>query len=452
MFKGFRRGIIVAGKSKSNGLIAASIGAAFIGTVLAGPAQATEGYLSHGFGARNSALAGAGVADSRDAMAIAVNPAGLVDVDHQFTSATTLFSPNREYTATGTGFVAPGTVDSANTLFAIPNMGYNRPLDENSSIAIALYGNGGMNTAYSTGNTGPGCPGANGVFCAGPAGVDLIQAFISVGYARRFGNFSVGVAPILAIQVFEARGLGAFAGLSVDPANLTDRGHDTSVGGGVRVGGQLDVTENFRIGAAYQSMIYMSEFDDYAGLFADGGDFDIPANVTVGIAVDVAPNVTIMADYKRIFYSDVDAIANPGASITACALAGGGPSGSPLCLGGANGIGFGWNDINIFKVGVEWVRNDIWTWRAGFGYNENPIEATDVTFNILAPGVIENHITGGFTYTFNDRNAFDFAFMYAPTSSVSGPEVTAFGPTPGSSIELSMYQYSVTLGWTRKFP
>jgi long-chain fatty acid transport protein len=442
----------VAGKSKSNRLIAASIGAALVGSVLAGPAQATEGYFSHGFGARNSALAGAGIADSRDAMAIAVNPAGLVDVDRQFTSATTLFSPNREYTATGTGFTAPGSVDSSNTLFAIPNMGYNHPLDENSSIAIALYGNGGMNTAYSTGNTGPGCPGANGVFCAGPTGVDLIQAFISVAYARRFGNFSIGVAPILAIQLFEARGLGAFAGLSVDPVNLTDNGHDTSVGGGVRVGVQMDVTENFRIGAAYQSMIYMSEFDDYAGLFAEGGDFDIPANVTVGIAVDVSPNVTIMADYKHIFYSDVKAIANSGV-IAGCGFAGGGPSGSPLCLGGANGIGFGWNDVDIFKLGIEWMKNDTWTFRAGYAHNDNPIERTDVTFNILAPGVVENHITGGFTYTINDRNSFDFAAMFAPNTSVSGPElVSPFGPTPGSNIEISMYQYSVTLGWTRKFP
>lgn len=439
----------MAGKSKSNKLIAASIGAALAGSVLAVPAQATEGYFSHGFGARNSALAGAGVADSRDAMAIAVNPAGLVDVGRQFTSATTLFSPNREYTATGTAFVAPGSVDSSNTLFAIPNMGYNHPLDENSSIAIALYGNGGMNTAYSTGNTGPACPGANGVFCGGPAGVDLIQAFISVAYARRFGNFSLGIAPILAVQAFEARGLGALAGVSSDPANLTDNGHDWSVGGGVRIGGQIDVTENFRIGAAYQSMIYMSEFDNYAGLFAENGDFDIPSNFTIGVAVDVSPSVTIMADYKRIFYGDVDAIANPGSTLAACALAGGGPSGNSFCLGGANGTGFGWNDVNVFKIGVEWVKDDTWTWRAGFAYNENPIESTDVTFNILAPGVVENHITGGFTYTINERNAFDFAVMFAPDTSVSGPEVTAFGPTPGSNIEISMYQYAITLGWTR---
>ncbi len=421
------------------GVKAAGIGVALLGSVLAGQAQATEGYFSHGFGARNSALAGAGVADSADAMSIAVNPAGLVDVGRQFNIGVTLFAPVREYTATGTAFVAPGTHGSARSLFGIPNIGYSRPIDADSTIGIALYGNGGMNTTFNDViNTSISCPGAPGVFCAGGTGVDLIQAFLSVAYARRFGNFSVGIAPILAIQVFDGNGLGAFAGISSNAANLTNRGDDYSVGGGIRIGGQFDVSETFRIAASYQSQIYMSEFDKYSGLFADGGDFDIPQNFTVGMAFDISPDVTIMADYKRIFYSDIGAIANS--------------SSAPVPLGLPGGAGFGWNDINIFKLGVEWHQNDQWTWRAGYAYNENPITAADVTFNVLAPGVVMHHFTGGFSYTYNERDAFDFAFMYAPEATVNGPEVTPAGVTPGSNIELAMYQVSFTFGWTRKFP
>ncbi|MGI9462307.1 MAG: OmpP1/FadL family transporter, partial [Aestuariivirgaceae bacterium] len=110
-----------------------------------GQAQATEGYFSHGFGARNYALGGAGVADSRDAMALAINPAGLASVERQLQGAVTLFSPRREYTATGPGFVAPGA-ESDREYFPIPNVAYNHPLSEDSSIGIALFGNGGMNT------------------------------------------------------------------------------------------------------------------------------------------------------------------------------------------------------------------------------------------------------------------------------------------------------------------
>ena len=43
------------------------------------PAFATEGYFQYGFGARQKALAGAGVADGRDATTASLNPAGLVN-------------------------------------------------------------------------------------------------------------------------------------------------------------------------------------------------------------------------------------------------------------------------------------------------------------------------------------------------------------------------------------
>ena len=62
-------------------------------------AQATDGYFQSGYGARQKALGGAGVADSKDATAIANNPAGLVDVDDQVAGAITLFIPQREYEA-----------------------------------------------------------------------------------------------------------------------------------------------------------------------------------------------------------------------------------------------------------------------------------------------------------------------------------------------------------------
>ena len=44
------------------------------------------------------------------------------------------------------------------------------------------------------------------------AGVDLLQAFLSVNWARKFNDkFAIGIGPVFAAQVFEARGLSAFA-------------------------------------------------------------------------------------------------------------------------------------------------------------------------------------------------------------------------------------------------
>lgn len=421
-------------------LAAASLGVAMVGSFNLSGAQATEGYFSHGFGVINSALAGAGVADSKDAMSIAINPAGLVDVGTQFNGGVTIFGPFREYTATGTGFIAPGTIESSSNIFAIPNLGYSYQLGPGSAVGISLYGNGGMNTDYKNiTNTGPACTGASGVFCSGDTGIDLNQAFISVGYARRFGNLSIGVAPIIGIQLFKADGLGAFAGVSSSQGNLTGSGYDVSAGFGARVGLQYNLSDEFRFGASYQSKIYMSKFSKYAGLFEDGGDFDVPANLTVGIAWDALPDLTFLLDYKRIFYSGIDAIGNSSV-IT-----------GPGALGSKGGPGFGWSDINIYKFGAEWKQNDQWTWRAGYAYNDNPVSSSNVTLNVLAPGIVQHHITGGGSYAYAENRSIDFGFMFAPKSNVSGVELTPRGVVPGSNINVSMHQVAFSIGWTRKW-
>ncbi len=60
------------------------LAAALLGLVLLGhQAQALEGYFQHGYGARHTALAGAGVADGRDATIAIINPAGLVHAGNE---------------------------------------------------------------------------------------------------------------------------------------------------------------------------------------------------------------------------------------------------------------------------------------------------------------------------------------------------------------------------------
>ena len=106
-----------------------------------------------------------------------------------------------------------------------------------------------------------------------------------------------------------------------------------------------------------------------------------------------------MVDYKHIFYSGVNSIANPSSPL---------PPGS---LGSANGPGFGWRDVDVVALGLEWRALENLTLRAGYAYNTQPITSANVTFNILAPGVVTNHIAGGFSYVVNKNSAIDFALI-----------------------------------------
>ncbi|MGB8811680.1 MAG: outer membrane protein transport protein [Paracoccaceae bacterium] len=407
--------------------------------VVASAAQATEGYVALGFGPVQRGQGGAGVADpGSDAMASTINPAAVAGLGHSLSFGAEVFMPDRGYTGTGTQFVGAGSWRSGRDVFLIPNFAYNRPLANGAVLNFAAYGNGGMNTSYSAFARSNPCPAGTpgtGVYCFGAAGVDLTQLFLSVTYAQKSGPLAWGIAPTLAVQGFKASGLGAFGGISSDPANLTDRGRDYSYGIGLRAGLSYEVSPTLRLGLSGQTKINMTKFDNYAGLFENGGDFDIPANISAGVAWDATPALTVMLDYQKIFYSGIPAIGN-GATA--------------LPLGAVGGTGFGWDDVDVVKLGLAWAQNDRMTWRAGYAHASNPIGPEDVTLGILAPGVVTNHYTLGGSWAASDRDTVDFSVVYAPNVQVVGVEMTPQGPTPGQ-VGIDMNQFAVSIGWSRKF-
>lgn len=386
-----------------------------------GPVQATEGYFLHGYGARSKALGGAGAADTRDATAAALNPAGLTHVGNEADLAVSFFSPWRDVTGSGPpGFTPSGEVESDNHLFAVPNLAVSYRLAPNpfaDVVAFTVYGNGGMNTEYPT-------RGGPGVFQGGKAGVNLLQAFASVAFAKQFGNVSFGVAPIVSYQQFKATGLGAFG--------VTDAELDRAFGGGVRGGVEWSITNQLRLGVSGTSRIYSQPFKTYDNLFAEDGDFDTPPSLQAGIAYDLTPNITVLADYRRIWFSSVNSVGNPSTN----ALLG-------IPFGADNGPGFGWDDVDAVKFGIEWRTSPKLTLRAGYAYNTNPIDARDVQLNILAPAVVQQHFTAGAQVKLNDRWDVEVAGYYAPEETVSGYEIIG---NPQHRVDISMDQFEVTLG------
>ncbi len=421
-------------------------------------AFATNGYFAHGYSAKSKALAGGGSALPQDAMIAADNPAGMVRVGERMDLGLSLFSPSdRGYKASNpvvTGaldasnfILEPGDFQSDNDFFLIPHFAYNWMLNADSSVGVTVYGNGGMNTEYnasmySLDPDGPG-PAVPGTYYAGTAGVNLEQLFANVSYSRAINaQHSWGVSAILAYQRFKADGLAGFSPFSSDPTKLTNNGTDTSTGFGAKIGWLGEVSPGVTLAASYQTKMSMSEFDDYKGLFAEQGDFDIPATWTLGLAWKLAAMGTLTFDIQGIQYSDVKSIANPLL-----------PNLQTAQLGDAGGAGFGWEDIVIYKLGYQWDTSPQWTWRVGVSVGDQPIPSSEVLFNILAPGVMETHLTGGFTYNVGPSNEFTFAAMYAPETTVSGANPLAAGTNGNASqnIELYMSQWELTASYAWKF-
>jgi len=393
---------------------------------------ATNGYFSNGYSIESKALAGAGVALPQGSLDASINPAAMAFVGKRIDVGLSFFNPNRDYTVKGSPSgppafsLTPGKVESDSEWFYIPSIGFNWQLDDKNSVGVSIYGNGGMNTDYNEPT----------YFGSSPTGVDLIQVFIALTYARKITpKHAVGIAPILAYQSFEEKGLQQLAPFSSSPQNLANNDHDDSYGFGLKIGYVGEVLPNLNLGASAQSKIFMTRFKNYKGLFAEQGDFDIPATWTVGLAYKVVPQLTLVFDVQRIYYSDVNAVRNPLL-----------PNLFSSQLGDDNGAGFGWDDITVLKFGVQWQAMKDWTFRAGYSYGEQPVSDSEVLFNILAPGIVKQHATVGITKVFGN-NELKFALMHAFSEEVEGPN----GLDPAQTIKLQMNQWEFSVGYAWKF-
>jgi len=442
----------------SKHLIAVATAAAILAPATA---SATAGYFSLAYGAKSRGISGAATALSQDTYAAAVNPAGMAKAVGTNDVGILVFSPIREASTPSTG---NGPHDSGSNGFIIPSGGFVRKLNDKMTWGMSIYANGGLNSNYDD-DTNPASNGRNPYGYPDRLGVDLAQLIFAPTITYELNkNHTFGASLLVGYQQFKAHGLQGFCGLKgdglcdgtpTDPdigtaaANkgLTNQGYDSAWGTGLRVGWQGKLSENVSVGAAYSTKIYMDEFSKYDKLFAEQGDFDIPANWSIGIAGKVSPKVTVSADIQRILYSDVKSIANDGPLTTNPTNVF--PDGNNF-LGTDDGLGFGWEDVTVFKVGAVYEHNANFTYRFGYAHNTQAFDNDQLAFNVLAPATIRDHITAGFTYRPNgkDNQQVTFTFMHGLEKSQSGAYPAAFNGGTVGRTELQMYQNAFDFQYT----
>ncbi len=396
---------------------------AVAGMCWSGAAMATNGMLASGYGMVANGMGGAAIAMSEDAFGGANNPASMVFVGNRVDFGASLFSPRRE--ATSGAFQT--TEQSDSNYFVVPEFGYNKMLNPDLSMGVTVYGNGGMNADYA-----PLANGSNLLGGTGRLGVDLMQLVIAPTAAYKITpNHSIGIAPLLGYQRFKAEGLQAF-GIDTNgsAAGGNNLGYDDAFGAGLRIGYMGKITANLTVGAAYSTKVDMQKFKKYAGFFAEQGNLDLPENYDIGLAYKFTPDLTVALDYQRINYSGVAAIGNPSNAGN---------------YGANNGAGFGWHDIDVWKMGAEYKYNKNWIMRAGWNHGDNPVQAADVTFNTIAPGVIKDHLTMGTTYLTATGGELTVSYVHGFENSLTGQSMLNSGTT--DTIRMHQDILGVAYGW-----
>jgi long-chain fatty acid transport protein len=448
-----------------------------------GSAFATNGYFLIGYGAKSRSMGGVGVAYGQDALAAGANPAAMADVDvdtmridfgGEYFRPKRAFEHNSQDLESGfPGSTGPVNHESGSNDFLIPSAGAIYKFNRKLTVGIAMVG-AGANTRYDQeipgnptcmdGNTSGGTASTAFNFnCLGSstAGVNLIQMQMLPSFAYKVNKTqTVGASLAIGVQTFRAYGLQAFgpAGLGYTSGDkLTNEGNDWSYGAGIRLGWLGKFMENrLSLGANYSSRVYMTEFDKYQDLFAEQGDFDIPENWTIGLAFKVTDKIDVAFDFQKIYYSDVASIGNPGPNPSDPVNFFPAGCTTTSCLLGMNdGMGFGWDDANVYKIGINYDYNAQWSFRAGWNYAKSPIKESQVMFNFLAPAVTEHHLTLGGSYrqTKNIEWSFNYSHAFSNTikgQTVLGPNGSAFPvvpPNTNGSIDMDINTFGVSFGY-----
>jgi len=408
-------------------------------------AYATNGYFLIGYGAKSRSMGGVGVAYGQDGIAAAHNPAAMADVKidgaMRFDIGGEFFLPKRSMVHSS-DTLGNTKEESGSNLFLIPSMGAIYKFNRKITMGFAFIGNGASSRYDQTVPGKPNCVNGNSPEGVGSyffnfncnadsqtVGVNLIQAQMLPSIAYNINkNQTIGASLAIGIQTFRAYGLGAFQdlGFAGEGATKTSgNGNDWSYGAGVRFGwmGKF-LDKRLTLGANYSSRVFMTKFKKYTQLFAEQGDFDIPENFALGAAFKITPKWTIAADFQRILYSDIASIGNPGPNAKDKSDL------NPLCpgvdtprclLGGNEGMGFGWKDQNIYKIGLNYDYNDAWSFRAGYNHGDGVIPDDQILFNFLAPATVEDHLTLGFSYRPSKNVEWSANYMHAFEKTVSGP-------------------------------
>ena len=415
-------------------------------------AHAAGGYFAMAYGPTARHMGGATTAYAEDAFAGASNPAKWLAAGNRVDIGGEFFMPKARVKRTGSNTVYDMTSNSDNEFFVLPEGAFSRRVNDRLAWGVTIYGNGGLNTEYRENNGVPGsnlapaaCGNKPANFLLGcdKLGLDIIQLITAPGVAYEvMPGHTIGVAPLITVQRFEAYGFQAFAPFSKAPTDLTNRGWDWALGAGVRVGWLGKVLPGVTLGAAWASRIYMDEFEQYDGLIADG-QLDIPENYSVGIAWRAFRDLTWTFDYQRINFGDVPATGN-GVLNTLL---------DPVnnALGTSTGTGFNWENQDNFRTAFVYDWSEAFTLRFGYAYGpqtQRDSAINSVTMNMLTPNA-EHQVAVGFTWRPSDGNEFHMGYNRYIAPDYRGPSATALLGIGGHE-RLEAHVDAVMVGWSWK--
>jgi long-chain fatty acid transport protein len=106
-----------------------------------------------------------------------------------------------------------------------------------------------------------------------------------------------------------------------------------------------------------------------------------------------------------------------------------------------------WDDQFVYKFGVQYDINPVFTVRAGYNYGKMPLDSGRACENLSFPAISEHHITLGMGFHVTERLTLNVGGMYSPRATLRGSNPKEYIV----SYETTMTQYSIDGGIGYRF-
>ena len=409
--------------------------------------QAMAGYGTYvlGPGIKAVAMGGLSYALAEESYVFSTNPALGAGLDERFDYGIDLEFVYPSVTIRGNLLGPEQTSDSRYNIAPIPQIGFARRISERWTWGASAFF-AGVSTDYQQ------SPyrrfGADERIT-----IALPQAGMSLGVAYEpWPGQSVGIGANLGYNALFLKGGDVFAPLSDSPSRLSNQGSEGVPSVGYTLGWYGKLTETVAAGISYRSKSYAERIKDYAGLLPDRGRLEFPALYGAGITWMPRADLSLGVEYQRIEYASERAFGNRLENL----LAG-------HNLGSRNGPGFGWSDVEIYKVGAAWDPVRWLTVRAGYARSRDPyFDPSQTFFGALAPSFAETHYTLGFSIRVSHRYELSMTASQVKERTVNGngsiPLLIRTGPlglvpvvTGGGEADIRNPQSQISISVGRTF-
>lgn len=271
------------------------------------------------------------------------------------------------------------------------------------SVGFVSYNRNYQKTRYKVTNL---------LFGRTPTGLEYLHEVFAPTIAIRFCDCqSIGLSINYNVHRLKVNGIENFdtPAQSRFPGHVTNRGYNYRTGWGVTLGWRWQVNDCFAVGATYQPRVVMSRFGKYKGFMAEHGRVNIPQKVGIGFMWRFMPCATLAFDIEHIAWHHCKALRNPVL-----------PNLFSSKLGKTHGVGFGFSDQIYYRLGFDYAITECLTVRAGYGHVNSPIRRSQTAVNALLVDTVEDYITIGSTYAWNQTTDLTFFAAYGFEHRIKG--------------------------------